>query len=411
MHIAIVATNNLSSAAPAVARELGRGHEVTVYTRDDAQIKGVRVERVPAGPDRELAENELLPYISDFSDGLKQRWNAERPDVIHAHSWSGGLAAIAGSDGLDVPVTQTFHHDDRPSAQVLRLERAIGRRARAVIAACAGEESQLIQMGVPRRNISIVPRRRRHRAVPPPGPGLPPRRPPAPAAHRRHRRRRRGQRADLRPRRRAGRGRRRRPGHGAPAHAGPRPRRRGAADPAGPGPPQRHAQADPQRRRGPVPPAERAHRHRRPGDHGLRRPGDRLRLRRPPRLGGRRCDRPSWSAAPSRSPPASATSSATAPSARPSASPAPTAPAPATRWSASARSCCASTRAPAPEDLSPEGTTRAPAKLRPSRAFGRCRAFLLPARPVFIGCGPAHGVFLPLRLRLAGPARRPGSAP
>ncbi|GAB1817596.1 glycosyltransferase [Herbidospora sp. RD11066] len=157
MHIAIVATNNLSSTAPAVARELGRGHEVTVYTRDDAQIKGVRVERVPAGPDRELAENELLPYISDFSDGLKQRWNAERPDVIHAHSWTGGLAAIAGSDGLDVPVTQTFHHDDRPSAQVLRLERAIGRRARAVIAACAGEESQLIQMGVPRRNISIVP--------------------------------------------------------------------------------------------------------------------------------------------------------------------------------------------------------------------------------------------------------------
>src|SRR5690606_25798592 len=35
--------------------------------------------------------------------------------------------------------------------------RAIGRRANAVIASCAGEESELIRLGVPRRNIAIVP--------------------------------------------------------------------------------------------------------------------------------------------------------------------------------------------------------------------------------------------------------------
>ncbi|GAA0412234.1 glycosyl transferase [Acrocarpospora corrugata] len=157
MHIAIVSTHGLSADAPAIARELGRGHSVTVYTRSASDIKGVRVEQVPAGPAGELSDNDLLPYISDFSDGLKKCWRQDRPDVIHAHSWTGGLAAIAGSDGLGVPVTQTFHHGDAPSAPVQRLERAIGRRARAVIAACAGEESELIKLGVPRRNIAVVP--------------------------------------------------------------------------------------------------------------------------------------------------------------------------------------------------------------------------------------------------------------
>ncbi|WP_214104341.1 glycosyltransferase [Acrocarpospora catenulata] len=163
MHIAIVSTHVLSSDTPAIARELGRGHSVTVYTRTNSAIKassaikGVTVEQVPAGPAEELSENDLLPYISDFSDGLKRCWRKDRPDVIHAHSWTSGLAAIAGSDGLGVPVTQTFHHGDAPSAPVQRLERAIGRRARAVIAACAGEESELIRMGVPRRNIAVVP--------------------------------------------------------------------------------------------------------------------------------------------------------------------------------------------------------------------------------------------------------------
>ncbi len=112
---------------------------------------------MPAGPAQWLPENGLLPYISDFSAGLQERWGKERPDVIHAHSWTSGLAAIAGSDGLGVPVTQTFHTlGAQPDART-RLERAIGRRANAVIASCAGEESELIRMGVPRRNIAVVP--------------------------------------------------------------------------------------------------------------------------------------------------------------------------------------------------------------------------------------------------------------
>jgi len=178
MHIAIVSAHEVAPETPAIARELSRGHRVTVYTRRDSPERrdrgrlapGVIVEHVPAGPARWLPESGLLPYLSDFSAALQERWGRERPDVIHAHSWTSGLAAIAGADGLGVPVTQTFHSlgadpaedDERygapggPDAR-LRLERAIGRRANAVIASCVGEESELIRLGVPRRNIAIVP--------------------------------------------------------------------------------------------------------------------------------------------------------------------------------------------------------------------------------------------------------------
>jgi glycosyltransferase involved in cell wall biosynthesis len=157
MNIAIVSAHGLTPDTPAIARELARDHRVAVYTRSHAT--GTTVQHVPAGPDVELSERDLLPYLPDFSAGLRRRWSRERPDIIHAHSWSSGLAALAGSEGLGVPVTQTFHGHAlaQTSAPVRRLERAIGRQARAVIAACADEESELIRMGVPRRNISVVP--------------------------------------------------------------------------------------------------------------------------------------------------------------------------------------------------------------------------------------------------------------
>jgi glycosyltransferase involved in cell wall biosynthesis len=166
MKIAIVATEAIIHSA--IARELSRGHRVTVYTRCESAegrgrsrlAPGVTVESLPAGPPTHLSDSGLLPYISDFSAGLQARWDKERPDVIHAHSWAGGLAAIAGSDGLGVPVTQTFHTLSRGTPEErsrTRLERAIARRADAVIATCADEESELIRLGVPRRSIAVVP--------------------------------------------------------------------------------------------------------------------------------------------------------------------------------------------------------------------------------------------------------------
>nr|WP_184942886.1 glycosyltransferase [Planomonospora venezuelensis] len=151
----------------AVARELGREHKVTIYTRrgsdcGKARVRvahGVTMEHLSAGPARDLPEDGVLPYLPDLGGELMRRWGQDRPDVIHAHSWTGGLAAIAGASGLHVPVTQTFTRQGESAGddRRIRLQRALGRRASAVIAGCGDEESELIRLGVPRRNIAVVP--------------------------------------------------------------------------------------------------------------------------------------------------------------------------------------------------------------------------------------------------------------
>ncbi|GAA3414908.1 glycosyltransferase [Streptosporangium vulgare] len=177
MNIAFVSSEALSSTQDesdlaaqrahlmAVARELGREHKVTIYTRrnsdsEKAKVRvsqGVTLENLTAGPAQNLPEDSVLPYLSDLGDQLMHRWGQDRPDVIHAHSWTGGLAAIAGANGLNVPFTQTFSNENSRDAKKVRLQRAIGRRASAVIAGCGDEESSLIRLGVPRRNISVIP--------------------------------------------------------------------------------------------------------------------------------------------------------------------------------------------------------------------------------------------------------------
>ncbi|GAA2594801.1 glycosyltransferase family 1 protein [Actinomadura fulvescens] len=159
--------------------ELGRqGHHVTVYTRrDDAGLPsrvrlapGVTVEHVPAGPPEPVPKDDLLPYMAEFGRYLAERWSNAPPDVAHAHFWMSGLAAIRAADALTprVPVVQTYHalgtvkrrhqgdKDTSPPGRV-RLERAIGRTADAVIATCSDETGELIRMGVPRDRITVVP--------------------------------------------------------------------------------------------------------------------------------------------------------------------------------------------------------------------------------------------------------------
>ncbi|MEU8363892.1 glycosyltransferase [Nonomuraea sp. NPDC048882] len=164
MNIAIVAstTGNQRHRILSVARELGRDHHVTIYSRrDNAEGKpktrvapGVTVEHIDVGPAQPLTGDDVVPYLNEVGTHLSRRWSEDRPDVIHAHSWTGGLVAVAGAKGMGVPVTQTFHAVDTAHKE---LERALGRRANAVIAGSGDEESALIRLGVPRNNIAVVP--------------------------------------------------------------------------------------------------------------------------------------------------------------------------------------------------------------------------------------------------------------
>lgn len=164
---------HVAALSAALARQ---GHEVTVYTRRDrldlpervAVGAGVVVEHVPAGPPVDLPKDELLPFMGEFGAVLAARWLAEPPDVVHAHFWMSGLAALTGTRDLDVPVLQTFHalgvvkrrfqgdRDTSPDVRV-RLERAIAVSVARVVATCADESFELIRMNVPRRSINVVP--------------------------------------------------------------------------------------------------------------------------------------------------------------------------------------------------------------------------------------------------------------
>lgn len=157
-----------------LARELGRqGHRVTVYTRRDCPGSGgrvrlaprVNVELLPAGRPVPVPEQEVLPHIAEFAERLAEHLNAKCPDVVHAHHWLSGLAALSATKGLDVPVVHSFHGlaslrartEGKASPALLRMERALGRGVDKVIATTEAESTELTRLGVARPRISAVP--------------------------------------------------------------------------------------------------------------------------------------------------------------------------------------------------------------------------------------------------------------
>jgi D-inositol-3-phosphate glycosyltransferase len=153
-----------------------RGHQVTVYTRRDdpglpAQVTtsdGVQVVHVRAGPPVPLPKDELVAHMPAFGDFLGRCFRAHPPDVVHAHFWMSGMAALAGARGLGIPVVQTYHAlgtvkkryqgaDDTSPAERIGIEARIGRACRRVLATCTDEVSELTAMGLSRHRISVVP--------------------------------------------------------------------------------------------------------------------------------------------------------------------------------------------------------------------------------------------------------------
>lgn len=167
---------NVHVAALSVALA-ARGHRVTVYTRRDSPTlppcvslaPGVDVVHVPAGPAAALAKDDLPPFMPEFGDWLASHWLLDgAPDVVHAHFWMSGIAALRAAQTIPVPVVQTFHalgsvkrrhQGDRDSspADRIAIEAAIAADVDLVIATCSDEVAELEQMGLTRDSISVVP--------------------------------------------------------------------------------------------------------------------------------------------------------------------------------------------------------------------------------------------------------------
>ena len=162
----------------ALALALGRrGHEVVVHSRrEDPDLPprlrlgpGVEVNQVDAGAPRRVPKDELLPHMDAFASGLRTCWAEEPPDVVHAHFWMSGRAALAARPSRRrPPVVQTFHAlgvvkrrhlgvGDPSPASRLEEEERIARSADHVVATCSDEVFELARLGTPRRRMSVIP--------------------------------------------------------------------------------------------------------------------------------------------------------------------------------------------------------------------------------------------------------------
>jgi glycosyltransferase involved in cell wall biosynthesis len=109
-----------------------------------------------------------MPYMDEFAERLFHAWRTAPPDVVHAHFWMSGHAALKAARPLGIPVVQTFHalgvvkrrhqgakdasHPDR-----LAAERTIMRRVQAIVATCTDEVTELAREGADLRRVSVVP--------------------------------------------------------------------------------------------------------------------------------------------------------------------------------------------------------------------------------------------------------------
>jgi D-inositol-3-phosphate glycosyltransferase len=153
-----------------------RGHLIDVYTRlarhDLPRVQpaapGVTVRRLPAGPPGPVSKDDLLPYMPEFARQLALAWQQYPPDVVHAHFWMSGVAALDAARPLGIPVTETFHalgsvkarfqgaQDPSPASRVAE-ELRVARQCAQVIATCQDELRELSALGVPGQQTSVVP--------------------------------------------------------------------------------------------------------------------------------------------------------------------------------------------------------------------------------------------------------------
>jgi len=174
-HSPLTAGHGRHLQSAVLARALaGRGHRVTLYARTQDPVApgtailgaGVSVEHIKAGPARRLSAEESARHMPEVAADLADRWRAKAPDVVHAFSWTAGLAAIGAVRGTGIPVVQSFESlgsIERRQAGLdvcgarVRLEASIGRTAAAVFASSEEEAGELARLAVPKSVIRVIP--------------------------------------------------------------------------------------------------------------------------------------------------------------------------------------------------------------------------------------------------------------
>jgi len=128
---------------------------------------GAVAEHITAGPTRPLVAEHSAKYLPEFAGELARHWRVRQPDVVHAFSWTAGLAALGATRDLDLPVVQTFESlgsaerrhlaGAEVAASRVKLEATIGRAVAAVLARSGAEAAELARLAVPKSAVRIVP--------------------------------------------------------------------------------------------------------------------------------------------------------------------------------------------------------------------------------------------------------------
>lgn len=150
------------------------GHVVSISTqRADSSLpacstaSGVHIDRIETEPDTLPAAPQVRGAIETFAEYLVAEWRVVPPDVIHAHSWMSGKAAVAAARPLGIPVVQTFHGLGRPKRgrvdagdlEALRVEEEIAliRLAARIVATSSSEVFALLGLGASPGAIKLIP--------------------------------------------------------------------------------------------------------------------------------------------------------------------------------------------------------------------------------------------------------------
>ena len=129
---------------------------------------GFSVVHVPAGPAIALPKDALLRYMPAFGDWVASAWRAAPPDVVHAHFWMSGVAAIRATRTVGTPVVLTYHGlgtvkrrfqggaDTSPLGRII-AEQRLGHCVDRVVAQCPDEILELEALGIPREVMKLIP--------------------------------------------------------------------------------------------------------------------------------------------------------------------------------------------------------------------------------------------------------------
>lgn len=123
----------------------------TDWVADQLARRGHQVDR-PVAPLAAAAD------AADAGHALADRWTVDRPDVALAVGWLAGLAAQVAARETSVPVALRLTRAGRsPGSDRDRIEVALARGSALVLVPSAGAVDRLVDRGVPRRLLRVLP--------------------------------------------------------------------------------------------------------------------------------------------------------------------------------------------------------------------------------------------------------------